>query len=55
MPDKMIWVEPDRPPLPNGWPIIIDGEIGTAYEDATEYLLAVDALYASQGTNQIPE
>ena len=54
MPNQITWTEPNRPEIPNGWPIIIDGQNGTAYEDAAEYLLALDALYAAQGTNPIP-
>lgn len=55
MPNQITWVEPDRAEIPSGWPIIIDGENGTAYEDATEYLSALDAIYAAQAINPIPE
>lgn len=53
--NQITWAEPNRPEIPNGWPIIIDGKNGTAYEDTAEYLQALDAINAAQGINPIPE
>ena len=34
---KITWIEPNRPDIPSEWPIIINGDAGTAYEDMGEY------------------
>jgi|LakMenEpi03Aug12_release.lakeMendotaPanAssembly.Ray.scaffolds.fasta_scaffold21826_4 hypothetical protein len=54
MPKQITWAEPNRPEIPNGWPIIIDGQNGTAYEDVSEYVQAVATLEASQTPNTPP-
>ena len=49
--EKITWTEPDRPTLPNGWPVLINAGIGTAYEDQDEYLQDLGAIMLEQAQN----
>jgi hypothetical protein len=52
---KITWIEPDIPPIPNGWPIIINGVNGTAYESVNEYLSDLKAIEDAQPINPPPD
>jgi hypothetical protein len=54
MSNQITWVEPNTPEIPEGWPVIINGVNGTAYESLAEYLLAVKAIEDAQPINPPP-
>jgi hypothetical protein len=56
MAEKLTWTEPNRPEIPNGWPVLIQGEQGTAYEDPQDYLDVLEQIEAEQAAhpNQPP-
>lgn len=49
--EKITWIEPDRPALPQGWPIIINDNVGTAYSDINEYLQDLQTILDEQAQN----
>lgn len=51
MAEKITWVEPNRPELPEGWPVLVNGGNGTAYEDKQEFWEALQAIVAEQAAN----
>lgn len=55
MPDKITWVEPNTPPIPLGWYVIINDINGTAYESYVDYLEDYNNLIDSDVINENPD
>jgi hypothetical protein len=51
MAEKLTWSEPNRPEIPSGWPVLIQGVQGTAYEDTQEFWAAVQIIIAEQAAH----
>jgi hypothetical protein len=51
---KITWTEPNRPPIPSDWYVIIDGNLGTAYEDLSEYLQVMQDILDEQARHPNP-
>lgn len=54
MAQTLTWTEPNRPEIPNGWPVLIQGNQGTAYESAQDYLDALQVILDAQASHPNP-
>lgn len=51
MSSKITWEQPNRPEIPSGWFIIINGNIGTAYQNAEDYISDLNIILEEQASN----
>lgn len=55
MSNQITWVEPNTPPIPDGWFVLINDVNGTAYEEYSDYLAAYNALLDTGIVNPNPD